>query len=130
MKAEESVVFEQLALVLLCFDALALFHHSGIAMTSTGKAMPSPLVVMGSANADIYLEIARMPKEGETVSARNGQTLPGGKGANQAACAARLSYPTYFVGQVRLCPRATLLLFHVQLAASFLLKLMDEVHEA
>ncbi|CAM6123005.1 unnamed protein product [Calypogeia fissa] len=69
-------------------------------MASTGKAMPSPLVVVGSANADIYVEIERMPKEGETVSARNGQTLPGGKGANQAACAACLSYPTYFVGQV------------------------------
>ncbi|CAI0440772.1 unnamed protein product [Linum tenue] len=59
-----------------------------------------PLVVVGSANADIYVEIDRLPKEGETISASNGQTLAGGKGANQAACGGKLSYPTYFVGQV------------------------------
>ncbi|KAI4333447.1 hypothetical protein L6164_018260 [Bauhinia variegata] len=59
-----------------------------------------PLVVVGSANADIYVEIERLPREGETVSAKTGQTLAGGKGANQAACAGKLSYPTYFVGQV------------------------------
>ncbi|KAG8487276.1 hypothetical protein CXB51_020594 [Gossypium anomalum] len=61
---------------------------------------PPPLVVVGSANADIYVEIDRLPTEGETISAKNGQTLAGGKGANQATCGAKLSYPTYFVGQV------------------------------
>ncbi|XP_065861670.1 ribokinase [Euphorbia lathyris] len=59
-----------------------------------------PLVVVGSANADIYVEIDRLPVEGETISAKNGQTLAGGKGANQAACGGKLSYPTYFLGQV------------------------------
>ncbi|KAK2987319.1 hypothetical protein RJ640_006407 [Escallonia rubra] len=59
-----------------------------------------PLVVVGSANADIYVEIDRLPKEGETISARTGQTLAGGKGANQAVCGGKLLYPTYFVGQV------------------------------
>lgn len=59
-----------------------------------------PLVVVGSANADIYVEIDRLPNEGETISAKTGQTLAGGKGANQAACGGKLSYPTYFVGQV------------------------------
>ena len=59
-----------------------------------------PLVVVGSANADIYVEIDRLPKEGETISAKTGQTLAGGKGANQAACGGKLSYPTYFVGQI------------------------------
>eukprot|EP00245_Coleochaete_scutata_P005965 TRINITY_DN2001_c0_g2_i1.p1 TRINITY_DN2001_c0_g2~~TRINITY_DN2001_c0_g2_i1.p1 ORF type:complete len:360 (-),score=58.50 TRINITY_DN2001_c0_g2_i1:517-1506(-) len=67
------------------------------------------LVVVGSANADLYMEVDRLPKLGETVSARTGQTLPGGKGANQAACAARLGYPTYFVGQVGKDGQATLL---------------------
>lgn len=59
-----------------------------------------PLVVVGSANADIYVEIERLPNEGETISAKSGQTLAGGKGANQAVCGGKLSYPTYFVGQV------------------------------
>ncbi|GLT25017.1 hypothetical protein SLA2020_001730 [Shorea laevis] len=66
----------------------------------TQKPDSPPLVVVGSANADIYVEIDRLPREGETISAKNGQTLAGGKGANQAACGGRLSYPTYFVGQV------------------------------
>ncbi|WVZ00676.1 hypothetical protein V8G54_026745 [Vigna mungo] len=61
---------------------------------------PPPLVVVGSANADIYVEIDRLPREGETLAARSGQTLAGGKGANQATCSAKLNYPTYFVGQV------------------------------
>eukprot|EP00257_Ricinus_communis_P021561 XP_015581084.1 uncharacterized protein LOC8287678 isoform X1 [Ricinus communis] len=65
-----------------------------------GPINTPPLVVVGSANADIYVEIDRLPKEGETVSAKNGQTLAGGKGANQAACGGKLSYPTYFLGQV------------------------------
>ncbi|GAQ79613.1 ribokinase [Klebsormidium nitens] len=59
-----------------------------------------PLVVVGSINADIYVEVDRLPKPGETLAAGSGYTLPGGKGANQAACAAKLGYPTYFVGQV------------------------------
>lgn len=58
------------------------------------------MVVVGSANADIYVEIDRLPREGETIAARTGQTLAGGKGANQACCGGRLAYPTYFVGQV------------------------------
>ncbi|XP_071907299.1 ribokinase isoform X2 [Coffea arabica] len=64
------------------------------------KDTKPPLVVVGSANADIYVEIDRMPREGETISAKTGQTLAGGKGANQAVCGGKLAYPTYFVGQV------------------------------
>jgi ribokinase len=67
---------------------------------SAVDAHAPPLVVVGSANADIYVEIERLPKEGETISAKTGQTLAGGKGANQAACGAKLMYPTYFVGRL------------------------------
>ncbi|KAJ7527050.1 hypothetical protein O6H91_16G033900 [Diphasiastrum complanatum] len=77
-------------------------------MSARGKEAP-PLVVIGSANADIYVEIARLPKEGETIVAKSGHTFPGGKGANQAACAARLSHPTYFIGQVGKDGYATLI---------------------
>ncbi|RAL49071.1 hypothetical protein DM860_015062 [Cuscuta australis] len=59
-----------------------------------------PLVVVGSANADIYVEIDRLPQQGETISAKSGQTMAGGKGANQAACGGKLGHPTYFMGQV------------------------------
>ncbi|KAG8386491.1 hypothetical protein BUALT_Bualt03G0154100 [Buddleja alternifolia] len=69
------------------------------ALKASYDAVP-PLVVVGSANADIYVEVDRLPKEGETISAKTGQTLAGGKGANQAVCGGKLEYPTYFVGQV------------------------------
>ncbi|XP_075488240.1 ribokinase [Primulina tabacum] len=72
---------------------------SCLALDSSRENTP-PLVVVGSANADIYVEIDRLPKEGETISAKTGQTLAGGKGANQAVCGAKLAYPTYFLGQV------------------------------
>eukprot|EP00249_Psilotum_nudum_P028917 c38933_g1_i1 orf=215-1207(+) len=78
-------------------------------MRSSEVCSCAPLVVIGSANADIYVEIERLPKVGETVAASSGQTLPGGKGANQAACGARLSYPTYFVGQVGEDPHGSLI---------------------
>ena len=90
-------------------------------------------MVVGSVNADLVLQVDRLPKEGETLGAHTLDTFPGGKawggpqlvsrrqgtharptalntqarwhvclwqGANQAAAAARLQHPTYFIGQV------------------------------
>ncbi|CAD7696483.1 unnamed protein product [Ostreobium quekettii] len=59
-----------------------------------------PLVVVGSVNADLVLQVDRVPAPGETIGAESLDTFPGGKGANQAAAAAKLGYPTYLVGQV------------------------------
>jgi ribokinase len=78
-------------------------------------AASSPLVVVGSVNADLVVE-SRLPQPGETVAATGGGvTLPGGKGANQAATAALLGYPTCFVGQTgRDAPAGVLLsLIHI-----------------
>ncbi|KAG8077479.1 hypothetical protein GUJ93_ZPchr0007g3259 [Zizania palustris] len=62
---------------------------------------PPPIVVVGSANADIYVEVDRLPLVGETVAARAGRSLAGGKGANQAACGGRLATgATYLVARV------------------------------
>jgi hypothetical protein len=79
----------------------ALGRAAAAPSSSGGTPSLKPLVVVGSVNADIYVEVERLPKPGETLAAGTGYTLPGGKGANQAACAAKLGYPTYFVGQVR-----------------------------
>ncbi|MFF1872551.1 ribokinase [Streptomyces sp. CB03911] len=53
------------------------------------KAGPE-LVVVGSANADLVLRVERLPGPGETVPGSPVRTHAGGKGANQAAAAARL----------------------------------------
>lgn len=61
--------------------------------------MPKPILVVGSANADLYVEIARLPAPGETIVGGNAAVRPGGKGANQAAAAARLGAATRFSGR-------------------------------
>ncbi|MBA3709784.1 MAG: ribokinase [Planctomycetes bacterium] len=62
--------------------------------------MTKPLVVVGSVNADLYVEIERLPRAGETLDGTNAAMRPGGKGANQAAAAARLGQATWFAGQL------------------------------
>jgi len=61
--------------------------------------MAKHLLVVGSANADLYVEIPRLPQPGETLPGSNAAVRPGGKGANQAAAAARLGLPTRFAGR-------------------------------
>ncbi|KAL0906514.1 hypothetical protein M5K25_025012 [Dendrobium thyrsiflorum] len=80
--------------------ASAAASAATLSSSAVSAGINKPIVVVGSANADIYVEIDRLPKQGETVAARDGQTLAGGKGANQACCSGRLAYPTYFVGQI------------------------------
>ena len=58
------------------------------------KGSDGPVLVVGSLNADIIIEINRFPKSGETLNTRTPDTgvmVPGGKGANQAVAASRLS---------------------------------------
>jgi ribokinase len=49
------------------------------------------IVVVGSLNMDLVVRCGRIPAPGETVLGSGFQMLPGGKGANQAYAAARLS---------------------------------------
>ena len=70
-----------------------------------GQADPVPrppydVVVVGSANLDVVLDVRAVPRPGETVLARGRTTGPGGKGANQAVAAARSGARTAFVGAV------------------------------
>jgi hypothetical protein len=41
--------------------------------------LSAPLVVVGSVNADIYVEIDKLPKESETIVAKSGHTFAGKK---------------------------------------------------
>lgn len=60
----------------------------------------SDVVVVGSANADLVVQVPRRPGGGETLLGGDLQLLPGGKGANQAAAAGRCGADVAFVGCV------------------------------
>ena len=62
--------------------------------------MSCGVVVLGSVNADLVLRCPQLPVPGQTVHGRDFQTLPGGKGANQAVAAARLGASVSFIGCV------------------------------
>ena len=59
-----------------------------------------PLTVVGSLNEDVLVRVARLPGRGETVVGEDVVLAPGGKGANQAAAAARLGPAVAMVGRV------------------------------
>ncbi|RII15801.1 Ribokinase [Streptomyces sp. YIM 130001] len=58
------------------------------------------LVVVGSANADLVVEVERRPGAGETVLGSDLVVLPGGKGANQSCAAGRLGARTALLARV------------------------------
>ncbi len=60
----------------------------------------SKICVIGSSSMDLVVTSKKRPKAGETVLGDSFQTVPGGKGANQAVAAARLGAEVYMVGCV------------------------------
>jgi ribokinase len=61
--------------------------------------MPKILVV-GSLNMDLVVQMPAIPRPGETLLGGKFATFPGGKGANQAVAAARLGAQVTMVGEV------------------------------
>jgi len=58
------------------------------------------IVVLGSINVDIILNIARLPLPGETMAMHARSTAGGGKGANQAIAAVRAGADTSFIAKI------------------------------
>jgi len=58
------------------------------------------VLVLGSANADLVVEVARRPGGGETVLGGDTVVMPGGKGANTAVAAARVGGSVDLLGAV------------------------------
>ncbi|MFM7325253.1 MAG: ribokinase [Nodosilinea sp.] len=56
--------------------------------------------VLGSLNMDLVCRTARLPQPGETLLGQRFETIPGGKGGNQAVAAARLGIRTAMIGCV------------------------------
>jgi len=67
---------------------------------TSGDDVRANVIVVGSANVDLVMRVPRLPAPGETVIGAGFSRAPGGKGANQAAAAARLGARTWLVGKV------------------------------
>lgn len=104
-----------MSVVPLVITSLALVKPSSrLAMSTVGGGV-RPIVVVGSINADVYLEVPRVPAPGETlIATADPRVFPGGKGANQAAAAARLAGSCRLVGQVGLDAFGDEMLGHAQ----------------
>lgn len=73
---------------------LACEPVSSLSFTPTPRKMPPRLIeVIGSLNIDLISVTDRVPGPGETIACKSSSTGFGGKGANQAVAAARLSKP-------------------------------------
>jgi ribokinase len=81
-------------------------HQNDGTLTDVGR-----VVVVGSANVDLVVDVPRHPAGGETILGGDLRRTPGGKGANQAVGAARAGgADTTFVGALGRDESAELLL--------------------
>jgi ribokinase len=62
--------------------------------------MPKKLVVVGSLNVDITLNVNELPRTGKTTTIRSSSITPGGKGTNQAIGAAKLGREVVLLGKI------------------------------
>lgn len=58
------------------------------------------IAVIGSLSIDLVVSAEKRPQAGETVLGNSFETVPGGKGANQAVAAARLEADVTMIGRV------------------------------
>jgi ribokinase len=80
------------------------WHFKCLALYLLISPVLSNILVVGSANADTFLPVARLPTEGENLTLLPGKhpeiDLPGGKGCTQAIAASKLTETVCsFVGQ-------------------------------
>lgn len=69
-----------------------------VARPNNANGHAASVVVVGSLNLDIVMNVPAMPTRGETLLIDSLSTLPGGKGANQAVGAAKLGGDVSLVG--------------------------------
>ena len=62
--------------------------------------MSPRVTVVGSLNMDLVIRSPHIPVPGETILGSDFQTIPGGKGANQAVAAARLGANASMIGRL------------------------------
>src|SRR4051794_6598931 len=62
--------------------------------------MRANIVVVGSLNMDLVVQVQELPKEGETLLGLAMSENPGGKGANQAVAIGKLQASVNMLGRV------------------------------
>ncbi|WP_197330138.1 ribokinase [Ralstonia syzygii] len=80
-----------------------------VAKRSVLSSTAADVLVVGSLNMDLVIRTPRLPYPGQTVAAPALETIPGGKGANQAVAAARLGGRVAMLGCVGDDPHGTAL---------------------
>jgi ribokinase len=75
-------------------------YCSGSLETPFLVIMASRIVVVGSSNTDMILQMAHLPRPGETILGGRFSMVAGGKGANQAVAAARAGGDVTFLTRV------------------------------
>jgi ribokinase len=86
------------------------------------------IAVFGSLNMDFVVRVERLPAPGQTLLGGDFRMVPGGKGANQACAAARLSRTATVTTPVRMAGRVGYDLFADQLKASLAAAGVDVSH--
>ena len=82
-----------------CFSSqLILDHEESIATPSALRT--KKVIVIGSINIDIILNVDELPQSGKTITANSSSTSLGGKGSNQAIGIAKLGCEVYLLGRV------------------------------
>jgi ribokinase len=71
-----------------------------IEVTSAGPSNNGKVLVAGSINTDLVVNVKRAPAAGETVTGQSFRIFGGGKGANQAVASARSGASTAMLGAV------------------------------
>jgi ribokinase len=69
-------------------------------LTISYKIFMGKILVVGSLNMDMVVEVDEMPKIGQTIKGKNLEYIPGGKGANQAYAASKLGAKVSMIGAV------------------------------
>lgn len=77
---------------------LNLDHEESIDLPSTLKT--KKVIVLGSINIDVTLNVDELPQSGKTITARSYSTSLGGKGSNQAIGVAKLGCEVYLLGKI------------------------------
>ena len=80
-------------------------------MSATVSNKPK-IVVAGSINIDLVVDLPALPKPNETVIGGELHIAVGGKGHNQAVALARLGCETHFIGAVGMDDHGALALAH------------------